>query len=85
MAMSQRTPSHCPAMLSSSPIIACCSVRVAVVELQRVGPAVEVRVAAVGEQQRAVLRLHPAVVLRRARQVLLGAWTKYSGCSSTHG
>ena len=52
MAMSQRTPSHCPAIFSSSPIIACCSGRVAVVELQRVGPAGEVRVAAVGEQQR---------------------------------
>mgnify|MGYP003694010037 CR=1 FL=1 len=25
MAMSQRTPSHCPAILSSSPIIACCN------------------------------------------------------------
>jgi hypothetical protein len=24
MAMSQRTPSHCPAILSSSPIIASC-------------------------------------------------------------
>ena len=25
MAMSQRTPSHCPAILSNSPIIACCN------------------------------------------------------------
>ena len=25
MAMSQRTPSHCPAIRSNSPIIACCN------------------------------------------------------------
>ena len=73
MAMSQRTPSHCPAILVSSPIIACCKFRVAVVELQRIGPAVEVRVAAVGEHHRAVLRLHAAIVLRRASQITFAA------------
>ena len=71
MAMSQRTPSHCPAILSSSPIIASCSRRVAVVELQRVGPAGEVRIAAVGEQQVARFASDPGVVLRRAGQVEL--------------
>ena len=39
--------------------------RVAVVELQRVGPAGEVRIAAMGQQQVALLALDPGVVLRR--------------------
>ena len=73
MAMSQRTPSHCPAILAQLADHRLLQVRVAVVELQRVGPAVEVRVAAVGEDQRAALRLHAAVVLRRAGQVALAA------------
>ena len=38
--------------------------RVAVVELQGVGPALKVRVPAVGEHQRPVFRLHAAVVPR---------------------
>ena len=37
--------------------------RVGIVELQRVGPTVKVRVSAVGEQQRPVFRFHPAVIL----------------------
>jgi hypothetical protein len=48
-------------------------VRVAVIELQRVGPAIEVRVATVGEHHRAALRLHAAIVLRCARQIALAA------------
>ena len=50
--------------------------RVAVVELQGVGPALKVRVAAVGEHQRAVFRLHATVVPRCARQVTLAAVDK---------
>ena len=50
--------------------------RVAVVELQRIGPAVKVRIAAVGQHQRPVFRLHAAVVLRRARQISLAAMDK---------
>ena len=50
--------------------------RVAIVELQRVGPALEVRVAAVGQHQRAVFCLHAAVVPRRARQITLAAMDK---------
>ena len=43
--------------------------RVAVVELQRVGPAGEIRVAAVGQQQVAALAFDPGVILRRPGQV----------------
>src|SRR6476469_5738102 len=50
--------------------------RIAVVELQRVGPAVEVRVATIGEYQRAALALHPAVVLWRASQIRFRAMDK---------
>ena len=74
--MSQRTPSHCPAILVELADHRLLQVRVAVVELQRVGPAVEVRVAAVGEHQRASSRLHAAVVLRCASQVALAAMDK---------
>ena len=73
MAMSQRTPSHCPAIFTSSRDHRLLSGRVAVVELQRVGPAGEIRIAAVGEHQVALRSRDPRVVLRRARQVLLGA------------
>ena len=52
------------------------ALRVAVVELQRIGPAVKVRVATVGEHDRPVFRLHPAVVLRCARQISLAAMDK---------
>ena len=68
IAMSHRTPSHCPAIRSSSPSIASLQCRVAVVELEGVRPAVEVRVAAVGED--ALRRAGP--VLRRRREMLLG-------------
>ncbi len=54
-------------------------VRVAVVELQRVGPAVEVRVAAVGEHLMPALRLHATVVLRRASEVALAAMDEVVG------
>ena len=47
--------------------------RVAVVELQRVRPAGEVRIATVGQQHVATLACHPGVVLRRARKVQLAA------------
>ena len=46
--------------------------RIAVVELQRVRPAGEVRVAPIGQDQVAPLPLDPRVVLRRLRQVELG-------------
>ena len=69
IAMSQRTPSHWPAIFSSSPIIASCVAGLAVIELQRVGPAGKVRIASVGQQQIAPLALDPGVVLRRAGQV----------------
>ena len=72
MAMSQRTPSHCPAIFSSSADHRLLRGRVAVVELKRVRPAGEVRIAAVGQEQVAPLPLHPRVVLRRPRQVELG-------------
>ena len=74
MAMSQRTPSHWPAILrSSSPIIASCDGGVGVVELQRVGPAGEIGIAAVGEQQVAGRSIDPGVILRSAGQVEFGA------------
>ena len=50
--------------------------RVAVVELQRVGPAIEVRVAAVSEHHSPVFCLHPAVVPRHARQIIFVAMDK---------
>ena len=58
---------------ASSAIIASCERRVAVVELQRVRPAREVRVAAVREHQVARGASDPRVVLRRLREVGLGA------------
>ena len=73
MAMSQRTPSHCPAIFTNSPIIACCNSRVAIIELQRVGPPVKVRVAAVRQHQRPVSGGHSGVVARRASQIGLAA------------
>ena len=51
-------------------------VRVAVVELARVRPAVKVRVAAVGKHQRFVLPLHAAVVPRCVCQIILAAMDK---------
>ena len=45
--------------------------RIAVVELQRVRPAGEVRVPAIGQDQVAPLPLDPRIVLRRLRQVAL--------------
>src|SRR5262249_2645579 len=47
--------------------------RVAVVELKRVGPTREVRVATVGQQQVTALALDPDVVRGRARQVPFGS------------
>ncbi len=46
---------------------------VAVVQLQRVGPAIEVRVAPVRQHTRALARLHPTVVLGRCGELLLRA------------
>ena len=69
MAMSQRTPSHCPAIFTQLADHGFLRGRVAVVELQRVRPAGEVRIAPVGQQQIALLALDPGVVLRRTRQV----------------
>ena len=57
IAMSQRTPSHWPAIFISSPIIASCVAGLAVVELQCVGPAGKVRIATVSQQQSPCLRL----------------------------
>ena len=73
IAMSQRTPSHCPAIFDQLADHRFLRRRVAVVELQRVGPAREVRIAAVGQQQIAALALDPGVVLRRPGQVQFGA------------
>ncbi len=71
--MSQRTPSHCVAIRLSSPSIASCRAGVAVVQLERVGPAVEVRVAAVGEDAASRPRRRPRVVLRLVGEELLVA------------
>ena len=79
MAMSQRTPSHCPAIFSSSPIIASCSGRVGVVELECVGPAGEIRITAVGEDQIIVPTLDPDVVLRSASQVMFSTRNEIVG------
>ena len=56
-----------------------------VVELQRVGPAGEVRIAPVSEHAPAMRALEPRVVLRRAREVVVGALNVVLGCASTHG
>jgi hypothetical protein len=62
--------------LSPAPDHRFLQLRVAVVELQCVGPAVEVRIPAIGEHQRPVFSLRAAVVLRCARQIRLGAVNK---------
>ncbi len=69
--MSQRTPSHWRAMRLSSPSIASLQGRVAVVQLERVRPAVEVGVAPVSQDARAVARLDAAVVLGLRGELLL--------------
>ena len=51
MAMSQRTPSHWPAILTQLADHRFLRGGVGVVELQRVGPAGKVRIAAVGQEQ----------------------------------
>ncbi len=71
MAMSQRTPSHCPAIFDQLADHRFLRGRVAVVELQGVGPAGEVGIAPVGQEQIAALALDPGVVLRRSGQVEL--------------
>ena len=74
MAMSQRTPSHCPAILHQLADHRLLQSPVAVVELQRVGPAM--RSTDRGRRPAPAarfLRLHPAVVLRRASQIALAA------------
>ena len=53
--------------------------RVAVVELQRVRPAGEVRIAPVGQEQVAALALDPGVVLRARARSSSVPGTKYSG------
>ncbi len=72
MAMSQRTPSHWPAIFSSSPIMACLGGGVAVVELEGVRPAGEEGVAPVSQEQITPGALDPGVVLRGPGQVELG-------------
>ena len=52
---------------------------VGVVELQRVGPAGEIGIAAVGQQQIAALAFDPGVILRRAGQVEFGAGDEILG------
>ena len=54
-------------------------VRVGVVELQRVGPAGEIGIAAVGQEQIALLAFDPGVVLRGAAQVELRALDEMLG------
>ena len=71
--MSQRTPSHCPAIGSSTASIAVPEPAVPVVHLERVGPAREVRVPSVGQHARAGACLDADVVVRLAREVLLAA------------
>ena len=62
--MSQRTPSHWCAMRESSPSIACWSAGLAVVQLERVRPAREVRIAAVSEDPASARGFDATVVLR---------------------
>ena len=69
--MSQRTPSHWRAMRASSPQHRLLEGRVAVVQLERVRPAVEVRVAPIRQDARPPARLHAAVVLRLRGELLL--------------
>ena len=71
--MSQRTPSHWPAIFTQLADHRFLRGRIGVVELQGVGPAGEVGIAAVGQQQIALLALDPGVVLRRPRQIEFGA------------
>ena len=71
MAMSQRTPSHCPLIFTQLVHHRLLRGRVAVVELERVRPAREVRVTAVGQDPGTLPPLHPGVVLRRPGQVEL--------------
>ncbi len=71
--MSQRTPSHWlrdPLELAEHRLL---ERGVAVVQLERVRPAIEVRVAPVRQDARALSRLHAAVVLRRCGELLLRA------------
>ena len=86
MAMSQRTPSHCagdPHQLADHRFL---RGRVGVVELQGVGPAGKIRIAAVGEEQIARFAFDPACSSAAhgpGRVPLPGM--KYSGCSSIQG
>ena len=70
--MSQRTPSHCPAIFTQFADHRLLHRGIGVVELQGVGPAGKVRIAAVGEQQVAALAFDPGVVLRSASQIEFG-------------
>ena len=77
--MSQRTPSHCPAIFDQFADHRLLQGGVGVVELQRVGPAGEIRIAAVGQDQIAPLAFDPGVVLRSAGQVVFGALNEIVG------
>ena len=86
IAMSQRTPSHCPAIFTQLADHRFLRGRVAVVELKRVRPAGEIGIAAVGEQQVAAPALRPRCSsAARAPGRARVPGMKYSGCSSTHG
>ena len=69
MAMSQRTPSATSASLRSTWVIASLRGRVAVVELEGIGPAGEVGVPAVGQDERAAAGLHLPVIVGLPLQV----------------
>ena len=66
-------PSHCAAIVASSPICATCSAGIGIVELQRVHPSGEIGIAPIGQDPRAVIGLDPIVVPRRRGQRLLAA------------
>ena len=73
IAMSQRTPSHLPAMAINSSICDFCSSRIGVVELQRVGPTGIIGVASMRQDARPPIGFDPHVVLRRAANLFLAA------------
>ena len=73
IAMSQRTPSHWPRNPRELAEHRLLEGGVAVVQLKRVRPAVEVRVAPVRQDARAIARLHATVVLGRRGELLLRA------------
>ena len=73
IAMSQRTPSHLPAMAINSSICDFCSSRIGVVELQRVGPTGIIGVASVRQDSLPSIGFDPQVVLRRKANLFLAA------------